>query len=116
MYIDRREVREYPFRGVFYFNTTDETLPLDEREETEHIIIDTECDITEASHSRVGDFIKAVYSIYVPFDKRIEDAININRGMMFRSNQYGVRIDGKVEGVFPSQLGGYVCYVQANDV
>jgi hypothetical protein len=35
---------------------------------------------------------------------------------MFRANMYGLLIEGKVEGVFPSQLGGFVAYVQANDV
>lgn len=116
MYIDRNEIQEYPFTGVFYTSVIDRSLPLEEQVETEVVILETPCDILEASHSRVGEFIKAVYSIFVPFDKEEENPIDVNRGVLFRANQYGVLIEGKVEGVFPSQLGGFVAYVQANDV
>lgn len=114
-YIDRDEVEEYPLIGTFYTTTIDRSLPLEQQVETEVVILSTYCDITEASHSRVGDFIKAVYSIFVPFDKENE-TIRVQRGQMFRANQYGVLIEGKVEGVFPSQLNGFTVYVQANDV
>lgn len=116
MHTDRRELEEYPFDGLFYTSEIDRTAPLDQQVEQEVVVLSTKCDITEASHSRVGDFIKAVYSIYVPFDKTIENPIDVNRGVMFRANMYGLLIEGKVEGVFPSQLGGFVAYVQANDV
>lgn len=116
MYIDRDEIQEYPFTGTFYTTEIDTTKSLLEQEETEVVILETPCDITEASHSRVGDFIKAVYSIYVPFDKTEEKPISVERGHLFRASDYGVEISGKVEGVFPSQLGGFVAYVQANDI
>lgn len=114
-YIDRDEVEEYPFDGTFYTTYINRDAPLNQQFEQEVVILETKCDITEASHSRVGDFIKAVYSIFVPFKKGIEE-ISVQRGQMFRATQYGVKIEGKVEGVFPSQLGGFVAYVQANDV
>lgn len=116
MRLDRNEIEEYPFTGVFYTSDIDRDRPLEEQVEEEVVVLETKCDIMEASHSRVGDFIKAVYSIFVPFDKTLVDPINVNRGLMFRANDYGLLIEGKVEGVFPSQLGGFVAYVQANDV
>lgn len=116
MRLNRNEIEEYPFEGVFYTSAIDKTKPLEQQVEEEVVVLVTKCDILEASHSRVGDFIKAVYSIYVPFDKTLVDPINVNRGLMFRANMYGLLIEGKVEGVFPSQLGGFVAYVQANDV
>lgn len=116
MRLNRNEIEEYPFEGVFYTSEIDKTKPLEQQVEEEVVVLVTKCDIMEASHSRVGDFIKAVYSIYVPFDKTLVDPINVNRGLMFRANMYGLLIEGKVEGVFPSQLGGFVAYVQANDV
>lgn len=116
MRLNRNEIEEYPFEGVFYTSAIDKTKPLEQQVEEEVVVLVTKCDIMEASHSRVGDFIKAVYSIYVPFDKTLVDPINVNRGLMFRANMYGLLIEGKVEGVFPSQLGGFVAYVQANDV
>jgi hypothetical protein len=116
MHIDRDEIQEYPFDGVFYTSVIDKSLPLESQVEREVVLLETKCDITEASHSRVGEFIKAVYSVFVPFDKEALNPIEVNRGVMFRANMYGLPIEGKVEGVFPSQLGGFVAYVQANDV
>ena len=116
-HIDRHEIEEYPFTGEFYTSTTvDMTKPLDQREETEVVVLSTVCDITEASHERYGGFVTAVYSVFVPFDKSAENPIPVNRGMMFRSNDYGVLVAGKVAGVFPSQLGGFVAYVEVTDV
>lgn len=126
MYIDRNELQEYPFEGEFYTTEIatkryDEQsqkwvpIPLDEQTETEVSILKTCCDITEASHARVNGFIKAMYSIFVPFCKKCQ-TIDVNRGVLFRAWQYGVLVKGKVEGVFPSQLGGYVCYVQADEI
>ena len=115
MYTDKNELQEYPFEGVFYTTEMDTSLPLDEQTEIETIILKTCCDITEASHARVNGFIKAMYSVFVPFCK-VCGKIPVNRGNLFRAWQYGVLIKGKVEGVFPSQLGGYVCYVQADEI
>lgn len=114
-YTDRNELQEYPFEGTFYYTTVDTSLPLDEQEVTEVVKLVTCCDITEASHSRVSGFLKAMYSVFVPFCKGCE-TITVNRGDLFRAWQYGVLVKGKVEGVFPSQLGGYVCYVQADEI
>ena len=37
-------------------------------------------------------------------------------GDLFEADVYGMRANGKVVGVFPSQLGGVTCYVQDTDV
>lgn len=113
-YYDRNELQEYPFEGLFYTTEVDTSLPLDEQEVVEVEKLRVCCDITEASHSRVSGFLKAMYSVFVPFCKCC--GIEINRGDLFRAWQYGVLIKGTVEGVFPSQLGGYVCYVQADEI
>lgn len=114
-YFDRNELHEYPFDGVFYTTEIDTSKPLDEQTETEEVILECKCDVQEASHARVNGFIKAVYSVYVPFCKKCE-TIDVNRGTLFRCWVYGVLVKGKVEGVFPSQMGGYVCYVQADEI
>lgn len=114
-YYDRDELQEYPYDGTFYYTETDESLPLDEQTVTEVVKLECKCDITEASHSRVSGFLKAMYSVFVPFCKECESIV-VNRGDLFRAWQHGVLVKGKVEGVFPSQLGGYVCYVQADEV
>lgn len=114
MYVDDKELREYPFEGEFYTTTVDTSLPLDEQVATEVSILTTCCDVQEASHARVGGFIKAVYSIFVPFCKC--EGIPVNRGDLFRCWVYGLLVKGRVEGVFPSQLGGFECYVQADEI
>lgn len=116
MHIDRHLIEEYPFSGEFYRSVIDRTLPLEQQVETEVVVLATECDITEASHSRLGDFSKAAYAVYVPFDKTLADPIEVNRGLLFRASDYGVPVDGKVTGVFPSQVGGFVAYVDVSDV
>ena len=112
----RHDIVEYPFHGTFYRSEIDRTLPLEQQTETEVAVLETVCDIQEASHSRLGDFSKAAYAVYVPFDKTLEDPINVSRGMMFRASDYGVIVNGKVTGVFPSQIGGFVAYVDVSDV
>ena len=114
MHIDRNLIEEYPFSGVFYKTGIDRTKPLEQQVEEEIAVLETCCDIQEASHSRLGDFAKAAYSVYVPFDK--QTPIAVNRGMRFRGDFYGVLVDGKVVGVFPSQLGGFVAYIDVTDV
>ena len=116
MRIKRRDIVEYPFQGEFYTSEIDRTKPLEQQVEEAVVILQTVCDIQEASHSRLGDFNKAAYAVYVPFDKTLEDPITVNRGMRFRASDYGVPVDGKVMGVFPSQLGGFVAYVDVGDV
>lgn len=115
-YIDDNELQDYPFDGTFYTTTIDTTVELDEQTEVEEILLETKCDITEASHARVNGFLKAMYAIHVPFDKESENGIVVNRGDLFRAWMYGMLVKGKVEGVFPSQLGGFTCYVQADEI
>lgn len=116
MRIKRHDIIEYPFQGEFYRSEIDRTKPLEQQVEEEVVILTTVCDIQEASHSRLGDFSKAAYAVYVPFDKTLDNPIIVNRGMMFRASDYGVMVNGKVMGVFPSQLGGFVAYVDVSDV
>lgn len=115
-YIEWDDLREYPFDGYFFVSVIDRTKPLEQQVAEEDIILETKCDITEASHSRLGDFSKAAYSVYVPFDKTLTQPIEVSRGMMFRADFYGVKVLGKVTGVFPSQLGGFVAYVDVSDI
>lgn len=115
-YIEWDDIKEYPFEGYFFRSVIDRTKPLEQQVAEEEIILETKCDIMEASHSRLGDFSKAAYSVYVPFDRTENNPIEVSRGMMFRANDYGVKVLGKVTGVFPSQLGGFVAYVDVSDI
>lgn len=114
-YFNDNEIKEYPYRGEFYVTEIDTSKPLSEQTETETVILKTECDITEASHERVNGFLKAMYSVYVPYCPNC-DTIVVNRGNLFRAWVSGLLVKGTVEGVFPSTLGGYVCYVQADEI
>lgn len=114
-YIDRDILEEYPHYAYFYRITIDESLPLDQQKEEKVITFETPCDITESSHSWSRNFIWAKYAIYFPFDKH-NDEIKVRMGDMFEADLYGMKANGKVVGVFPSQLGGVTVYVQDTDV
>lgn len=114
-YIERNILTDFPYHGVFYKKEIDESLPLDKQKEEKVIIYETECDITESSHSWSRNFIWAKYAVYFPFDKH-SDEIKVNMGCLFEAEINGLLVNGKVVGVFPSQLGGITAYIQDTDV
>lgn len=115
MYIDRNIPTDYPYYGQFYRIDIDRDLPLDEQTEQKIVVFETECDITESSHSWSRNFIWAKYAVYFPYNKDT-DEIKVKMGDLFESTINGMTINGKVVGVFPSQLNGVTCYVQDTDV
>lgn len=115
MYIDRNLLDKYPYKGKFYRIGVDDSKPLDEQIEEEIVILETPCDIIESSHSWSTNFIWAKYAVYFPFDKD-NDEIVVKQGDLFKAEQYGLIVNGKVVGVFLSQLGGITVYVHDGDV
>lgn len=115
MYTDRSLPTDYPYKGTFYRIAIDESKPLDQQVEEKIVVFETECDVTESSHSWSNNFIWAKYAVYFPFNKDT-DEISVKMGDLFEANIYGMIANGKVVGVFPSQLGGVTCYVQDTDV
>lgn len=115
MYIDRELLQDYPYVAQFSRFAIDESKPLDQQKEEKIIIFETICDITESSHSWSRNFIWAKYAVYFPFDPE-EDEILVRMGDLFESEINGLQVNGKVVGVFPSQLGGITLYVQDTDV
>lgn len=115
MYIDRDILQEFPHYAYFYTMMIDEDAPLNQQKEEKVIIFETPCDITESSHSWSRNFIWAKYAIYFPFDPET-DTLKVSLGNLFEADLYGMRVNGKVVGVFPSQLGGVTVYVQDTDV
>ena len=63
MIIDRYTAVDYPYTGTFYRIDIDRTLPLEEQEESKMVVFETECDITESSHSWSRNFIWAKYAV-----------------------------------------------------
>lgn len=114
MYIDRNEISEYSFIGRFFKYEVDESLPADEQEEKEVLVLETPCDIQEAQKSDSGGILTNMFNVYFPFDKNI--GINMKRGMTFKSSLYGLKIDGEVISIVPNQMGGCSVYVQDKTV
>ena len=113
MYIERNKVQKYPFTGIFYRTVINDNAPLDQQKETKQVLFSTECDIAEASHTWGQDAMWAKYAVYFPFDKNAP--LKVKLGTLFEADMYGLKIDGKVIGVFPSQLGGVTVYIQYMD-
>lgn len=112
MYIDRKDIIEYPYDGVFYTTEVDKTLPLDERVETEIVVYETKCDIQESLRTNTGP-IRETFGIYFPFDEAAE--FPIRDGLFFRGNMFGIEVSGIVRGVFPTQMGGALVYITDRD-
>lgn len=104
MYIERQSLQEYPFNGAFYTFGIDESKPLDEQVEEEILLFETKCDIQESTSTSNGGAISASFDVYFPFDKKV--GVGLQRGDIFKGSFYGVKVEGIVQGLFPTQLGG----------
>ena len=93
MYIDRSVLSDYPYRGQFLRFVVDESKPLDEQVEEKVVVFETECDITESSHSWSNNFIWAKYAVYFPYDKD-KDTITVQMGDLFESTINGMPVNG----------------------
>lgn len=114
-YLDVNKLTLYPYDGKFFRMGIDDDKPLDEQVEEKIVVFETKCDITESSHSWSRNFIWAKYAVFFPYDNEKEE-IKVRLGDLFEADINGLIVNGKVVGVFPSQLGGITCYVQDTDV
>lgn len=113
MYSDINSIVPFKYPCVFYTIGVDESKPLDQQVEEKIVVLESMCDIQESAHM-MGKFIS---STYVAFVKNNENEENIIRnGLYFECNVDGLEVNGKVSGVFPSQLGGIKVYIQDLDV
>lgn len=111
-YTRRYKVNPYPYRGAFYSETMDYSVPLDQREMGKTLLYETECDIQEVSKAANPTLI-ATFSIFFPFNP--EDKIPFTRGVHFEGKMGSLDVSGVVTNVVLSQLGGIVAYVKDYD-
>lgn len=108
MFIDRqRNGVEFPYKGVFYIKGGDNIPPdgdlfADSVEPDETIVLETECDVTETSRTFSSGSITASYDVYFPAPEVIE----VERGMLFRCNTFGLNVSGIVVSIGASKFGG----------
>lgn len=119
--ISELDIEEYPYiDGIFYTYDVDMSKPLDERIPEEVLVLETRFDAQEAAKLHNGMALNADYSIFWPLEPNPEShgawdkymPINVKRGMRFRGIADGILIEGEVELVIPSQLGGAKCYIK----
>lgn len=108
-YIDRDELQDYPFHGTFYKAVKNYSSLLNPV--TEEVVAEVVCDIQKHSGILVSNVTKAVYDVYVPFDSE-SDVVPVQRGMMFRGEQHGLLVSGRVTGVSPMQVGTFENYTE----
>lgn len=113
MYIDRNAIDEYPFTGEFY--TLGDDMPSDgnmlgdEGNAEETVVAEVNCDIINSNKVfSSGSYL----NVYFPFDK--SEGIVIYPGVRFRSSDWYRSIDGVVQEVIPTQMGG--CEVTIKEV
>lgn len=117
--IDELEVTDFPFRGYVYALEVDMSKDLDERVPEEVVYLDeTNVDIQRAAKLHNGSLNGADYTVYYklpinPDATGTDDKygpITIRRGMFFRGWAYGYTVEGEVEIIRPSQIGGGVSF------
>lgn len=107
-------IQEYPFNGLFYRTSIDDSKPLIEQVEEKLELLNTQCDIQQVSQSDGGNFFGASFEIYIPFD--IKTNLTIQRGDLFEGNMYGMAVNGEIVAIYASQLGGCTIYIKDRDV
>lgn len=119
--VEEYNITEYPWlNGVFYTYEVDDDKPLDERTPEEVEVFKTNFDAQRAAKLHNGMSNGATYTIYWPLELNPESKgswdkflpILVKRGMRFRGVAWGVLIEGEVEIVRPSQLGGCSCDIK----
>ena len=112
--ISALDMTDFPFEGAFYDYETDDSLPLDEREAQEVLVEEVKCDIQRSAQLHNGVLLGADYTVYWALEENPESTytndrympIKVRRGMHFRGMMYGYLVEGTVEIVRASQLGG----------
>lgn len=120
MFTDRNSHIEFEYKGTFYriddYKSPDGDLIDSNQNEEETVILETMCDIQETRKAFATDVIKKEYTVYFPF--KADDGLPpaLKPGIYFRSEMYGMAVDGMVTGVYPTQMGGCTAYVTGSDV
>lgn len=139
MRFKRKAIAEYPFHGTFYTVITkkpedgdllgngglldgdllggEDTAGSSNTETSEEtILLETECDIQQASKMFNGSTIMADYNVFFPLKKGSVSPVKI--GDMFRcpEESYGIGINGRVTGMEISQLGGVKVNIKMSEV
>jgi len=123
MYTDRNTLAEYAFHGAFYKK---DVVPSEDGdlinggEESEVLILDTECDIQETNKLFTSGVVTQGYTIYFPTPSD-DDGVELipealKPGVRFRGEMYGMPVEGMVIGVYPTQMHGCVAYIKGTDV
>lgn len=125
MRLKRKAITEYPFHGTFYTVITnkpedgdllgDGDLLWDEKTDSspkvstagETILLETECDIQQASKLINSGTIMADYKVFFPCE--VGGRLPIRFNTNFKCGDYAIPIQGRVVGLEYSQLGG--CHV-----
>ena len=112
--ISSLDMTDFPFEGAFFDDEVDNDAPLDERVPQEVLIEEVKCDIQRSSKLHNGVMLGADYTVYWSLEENPESTytndkympIKVRRGMHFRGMMYGYLVEGVVEIVRASQLGG----------
>lgn len=121
--ISSLDMTDFPFEGAFYDYVEDEDAPLNERVPKEALVEEVRCDIQRSAKLHNGIMLGADYTVYWALEPNPESIydndkympIKVRRGMHFRGMMYGYLVEGVVEIVRVSQLGGCSCDIKVTD-
>ena len=104
MFKNSRKIEEYKYDGVFYTNNDSPSPDGDLLKEdviTEIILLETKCDVQKANDLSSSATLVSLYNVYFPFIGNIP----IHNGCKLRVTVEGVKLDGNIYDVSPTQMG-----------
>jgi len=137
MRLKRKAITEYPFHGTFYTVITkkpedgdllgngglldgdllggeDTAGSINTETSEETILLETECDIQQASKMFNGGTIMADYKVFFPCE--VGEKLPIRFNTNFKCEDYAIPIQGRVIGLEYSQLGGCSVDIKMSEV
>lgn len=120
MYTDRNALIEYAYKGTFYYDTdnkSDDGDLLSGGTQTEVIVLETDCDIQENTATFSSGTMSRGYNIYFPFDETTQTLPeSFAPGIFFRGSMYGMKVQGTVVGIYPTQMHGCKVEIKGTDI
>lgn len=88
-----------------------------ETETNEVVILETVCDIQEETALLASGTTSRGYNVYFPFDET-KDTLpeKLVPGAYFRGYMYGLKVQGMVIGIFPTQMHGCKVEIRGTDI
>lgn len=122
-------LREFPYNGTFYIISDyvpedGDLLAEGVGTTTEQVVLNTSCDIHQTNKVFGSGVIQNQWTVFFTFDKSVGLPPLLRLGNRFRSEMYGMPIEGTVIGLWATEvapfqddnIGGCTAEIKGSDV